>query len=162
MTRETYRGMVLLGIYWTESMAAVRQTWCWDRSWELTSIYNHLQRSVCMLGGGAVGPKESHLRMTCSFGFSKLIPKVTSYLYKGNISSNKAIPPNLSQTVSLTGYQMFKYMSLWGPFSFKPLQGYLVFWIKYKIIETSEYTWSKYLFVNTISGCRSVTCRVLA
>lgn len=41
---------------------------------------------------------------------------------QGHTSFNKITPPDLFQTVSLTGNQLFKHMSLWRLFSFKPPQ----------------------------------------
>jgi hypothetical protein len=46
-------------------------------------------------------------------------------LQQSYTSSNKATPPNPSQTVSLRRAQTFKQMSLWELFSFKTLQ-----WLK--------------------------------
>lgn len=43
-------------------------------------------------------------------------------LLKFSKSTLSDTPPNSSQTVPLTGDQVFKYMSLWGPFSFRPPQ----------------------------------------
>ncbi|MGE9574399.1 hypothetical protein ACQP3C_25430, partial [Escherichia coli] len=49
-------------------------------------------------------------------------PPVTHLLQQGHIYSNKTTPPNSFQVVLLPDDQAFKYMSLWGAFSFKPQQ----------------------------------------
>ena len=40
--------------------------------------------------------------------------------FQWHASSNTATSPNLSQAVLPSGNQVFKHLSLWGPFSFKP------------------------------------------
>lgn len=57
-------------------------------------------------------------------------------LLPGHISSYKSPPPNPSQTVSPSGEQVYKHMSLWRPLSSKPPQG------SYMCTVVHAYLWS--------------------
>ena len=77
-------------------MAVGRQTWCWSRSWELLETARR---------------QREHTGNGMSFWSLKAHPR-------WHTSSNKATPPNPSQTVPSMNNQAFQYMSLWESFSF--------------------------------------------
>ena len=82
-------------------MMACRQTWCW-RSWEF-SIWFHRQQ------------EQRDTGLDLSIWNPKCSPPPQCH-----ISSKKATSPNPCQVAPLPNDQAFKYMSLWGPFLFKP------------------------------------------
>jgi hypothetical protein len=99
MTRATYKRKHLVGFRELGSMVAEQRHGS-RNSWETTSW------SISR------GKRKSTSKRAGAFG----TPNPTPW----HISSNKATPPNPSQTVLPTADQVCKHMSLWEPFLFKP------------------------------------------
>lgn len=70
------------------------------------------------------------------------------------ISPYKATLPKLTQTVPPTGDQIFKYLSLWGTFSSKPLR--FIYCISYLYLAPSNLPTASFVYLRHILECCSL------